>query len=61
MTVAKVAERLGVSPATFYRYLPAARTANNIFERASANRCDATSLLSCVPLKLPYGSRIALQ
>lgn len=30
ITVAQVAERLGVSPATLYRYLPAARTANSI-------------------------------
>nr|WP_244594683.1 helix-turn-helix domain-containing protein [Methylosinus sporium] len=30
ITVAEVTERLGVSPATLYRYLPAARTANNI-------------------------------
>jgi DNA invertase Pin-like site-specific DNA recombinase len=30
ITVAEVAERLGVSPATLYRYLPAARTANNL-------------------------------
>jgi DNA invertase Pin-like site-specific DNA recombinase len=29
ITVAEVAERLGVSPATLYRYLPAARTANS--------------------------------
>jgi DNA invertase Pin-like site-specific DNA recombinase len=28
ITVAEVAERVGVSPATLYRYLPAARTAN---------------------------------
>jgi DNA invertase Pin-like site-specific DNA recombinase len=28
ITVAEVAERMGVSPATLYRYLPAARTAN---------------------------------
>jgi DNA invertase Pin-like site-specific DNA recombinase len=28
ITVAEVADRLGVSPATLYRYLPAARTAN---------------------------------
>jgi DNA invertase Pin-like site-specific DNA recombinase len=30
ITVAEVADRLGVSPATLYRYLPAARTANNL-------------------------------
>ncbi len=30
ITVAEVAERVGVSPATLYRYLPAARTANAI-------------------------------
>ena len=29
ITVAEVAERMGVSPATLYRYLPAARTANS--------------------------------
>jgi AraC-like DNA-binding protein len=29
ITVAEVADRLGVSPATLYRYLPAARTANS--------------------------------
>lgn len=29
ITVAEVAERLGVSPATLYRYLPAARTAHS--------------------------------
>src|SRR5580692_5520871 len=29
ITVADVADRIGVSPATLYRYLPAARTANN--------------------------------
>jgi DNA invertase Pin-like site-specific DNA recombinase len=28
ITVAEVAERIGVSPATLYRYLPAARTAH---------------------------------
>jgi hypothetical protein len=28
ITVAEIAERVGVSPATLYRYLPAARTAN---------------------------------
>jgi len=28
ITVAEVAERVGVSPATLYRYLPAARTAH---------------------------------
>jgi DNA-binding MurR/RpiR family transcriptional regulator len=28
ITVADVADRLGVSPATLYRYLPAARTAH---------------------------------
>jgi DNA invertase Pin-like site-specific DNA recombinase len=28
ITVAEVAERMGVSAATLYRYLPAARTAN---------------------------------
>jgi DNA invertase Pin-like site-specific DNA recombinase len=28
ITVAEVAERVGVSPATIYRYLPAARTAH---------------------------------
>jgi DNA invertase Pin-like site-specific DNA recombinase len=28
ITVADVADRIGVSPATLYRYLPAARTAN---------------------------------
>ncbi|KAF2988987.1 recombinase family protein (plasmid) [Methylocystis sp. MJC1] len=30
ITVAEVADRLGVSPATLYRYLPAARTANSL-------------------------------
>ena len=30
ITVADVADRLGVSPATLYRYLPAARTANSL-------------------------------
>jgi DNA invertase Pin-like site-specific DNA recombinase len=30
ITVAEVAERMGVSPATLYRYLPAARTANTV-------------------------------
>jgi Helix-turn-helix domain of resolvase len=29
ITVAEVADRLGVSPATLYRYLPAARSANS--------------------------------
>src|SRR5271155_1024945 len=29
ITVADVADRIGVSPATLYRYLPAARTANS--------------------------------
>ena len=29
ITVAEVAERVGVSPATLYRYFPAARTANS--------------------------------
>ena len=28
ITVAEIAERVGVSPATLYRYLPAARTAH---------------------------------
>jgi len=28
ITVVEVADRLGVSPATLYRYLPAARTAH---------------------------------
>ena len=28
IAVTQVAQRLGVSPATLYRYLPAARTAN---------------------------------
>ncbi len=30
ITVAEVADRLGVSPATLYRYLPAARSANSL-------------------------------
>jgi len=29
IAVAQIAQRLGVSPATLYRYIPAARTANS--------------------------------
>jgi AcrR family transcriptional regulator len=29
ISVADVADRVGISPATLYRYLPAARTANS--------------------------------
>ena len=33
--VAQIAHRLGVSPATLYRYIPAARTANTIAYESS--------------------------
>jgi DNA invertase Pin-like site-specific DNA recombinase len=43
ITVAEVADRVGVSPATLYRYLPAARTANNETEsRGSLGRASET-------------------
>jgi DNA invertase Pin-like site-specific DNA recombinase len=42
--VTQIAHRLGVSPATLYRYIPAARTANSpgAFERSAAMTGAAT-------------------
>ena len=37
ITVAEIAERVGVSPATLYRYLPAARTAHALKDRGRAH------------------------
>jgi hypothetical protein len=47
--VTQIAHRLGVSPATLYRYIPAARTANTPVFENGAPPPERFSLLDCGP------------